>query len=149
MSISIFEYFDKKYRERKDRDNIFGVGICDADFRHFIINYLLSDDWYVTDPISQEQVNEIALCEILEKYSKRFKKERKKHKRKEVKSMTDNEKAFDKYPKDKKGENNSWMIPLMLVALMGNSQPNMALEKEVAYLHGKVDTLEKIITERK
>lgn len=63
--------------------------------------------------------------------------------------MTDNEKAFDKYPKDKKGENNSWMIPLMLVALMGNSQPNIALEKEVAYLHGKVDTLEKIITERK
>ncbi len=64
-------------------------------------------------------------------------------------SMTDNEKTFNKNPRDKKDYNNSLMIPRMRVAWMGNSQPNIALEKEVAYLHGKVDTIEKIIMERK
>ena len=63
--------------------------------------------------------------------------------------MTDNEKAFNKYPKDK-GETDMWLpLFLSLLAFSGGSQtPNIALEKEVAYLHGKVDTLEKIITER-
>ena len=81
MAKSVFDYFDEKYNNREDKNNLYGVGICDANFRHFIINYLLGDDWYVTDPISQEQVNEIALCEILKKYSKRFRKEFKKHKK--------------------------------------------------------------------
>ena len=81
MAKSVLDYFDEKYRNREDKDNMYGVGICDANFRHFIINYLLGDDWYVTDPISQEQVNEVALCEILKKYSKRFRKECKKHKK--------------------------------------------------------------------
>lgn len=81
MAKSVLDYFDEKYSNREDKNNIYGVGICDANFRHFIISYLLGDDWYVTDPISQEQVNEIALREILEKYSKRFRKEYKKHKK--------------------------------------------------------------------
>lgn len=81
MTKSVFDYFDEKYKNREDKNNMCGVGISDSDFRHFIINYLLGDDWYVTDPISQEQVNEIALCEILKKYSKRFRKEYKKHKK--------------------------------------------------------------------
>lgn len=72
---TLTSYMKKKYNEREDKDNIFGVGISDAEFRLFIIEYLLGEDWYVVDPLSQSQVNEIALCEILNKHSKRYRKE--------------------------------------------------------------------------
>lgn len=51
--------------------------ITDVDFINFCIKYLLGDDWYIPDPLCHNQVNAIALNEILSKYSKRFKKERK------------------------------------------------------------------------
>ena len=73
--MTITEYMKKKYDNRKDKDNIFGVGISDTEFRKFAIDYLLGEDWYVVDSLGQTQVNEIALAEILSKYSKRFKKE--------------------------------------------------------------------------
>ena len=73
--MTINEYMKEKYANREDKDNIFGVGITDADFRKFAIDYLLGEDWYVVDSLGQTQVNEIALAEILSKYSKRFKKE--------------------------------------------------------------------------
>lgn len=66
-----------KYNNREDKDNIFGVGVTDAEFRQFIIDYLLGSDWYVVDPLGQTQVNEIALYDILKKYSKRYRTERK------------------------------------------------------------------------
>lgn len=60
---------------------------------------------------------------------------------------TDNEKAF--------GENNEnkfddmWMpLFLSILAMLGNQTPNIQLEKEVSYLSGKVDTLEKIIVSK-
>ena len=65
----------KRYADREDKDNMFGVGISDAEFRAFIIDYLLGEDWYVVDPLGQTQINEIALYKILEKYSKRYRKE--------------------------------------------------------------------------
>lgn len=74
--MTLIEFMNKKYAEREDKDNIFGVGISDAEFRAFIIDYLLGEDWYVTDPLGQTQVNEIALYNILEKYSRRYRKER-------------------------------------------------------------------------
>lgn len=74
--MNIFRYMENKYEERKDKNNIYGVGISDEEFRKFIIQYLLGEDWYVSDPIGQTQVNEIALYEILNKYSKRYKKEK-------------------------------------------------------------------------
>lgn len=77
MDETLTEYMNDKYRNREDKDNIFGVGITDSEFRMFIIDYLLGSDWYVVDPLSQTQVNEIALFDILNKYSKKFKKERK------------------------------------------------------------------------
>ena len=73
--MTLTEFMDERYKNRKDKDNIFGVGVSDAEFRTFIIDYLLGEDWYVVDPLGQTQVNEIALAEILSKYSKRFKKE--------------------------------------------------------------------------
>ncbi len=75
--MKILDYMQKKYDNRVDKDNIFGVGMSDAEFRKFAINYLLGEDWYVIDPLGQTQINEIALFEILEKYSKRFKREKK------------------------------------------------------------------------
>ena len=75
MGITISEYMKEKYDNREDKDNIFCVGITDAEFRKFAIDYLLGEDWYVVDPLGQTQVNEMALAEILSKYSKRFKKE--------------------------------------------------------------------------
>lgn len=78
MDKSLHEVMDHKYKNRKDKDNIFGVGLTDAEFRGFIMDYLLGKDWYVADPLSQTQINEIALYEILEKYSKRYRKEHRK-----------------------------------------------------------------------
>lgn len=68
---------DERYSNREDKDNIFGVGVSDKEFIAFIIKYLLGEDWYVTDPLGHTQINEIALYEILEKYSKRYRKEKK------------------------------------------------------------------------
>lgn len=74
--MTLTEFFNKKYRERKDKDNIYCVGMNDAEFRHFIIEYLLQEGWCVSDPLGQSQINEIAIYEILEKHSKKFIKER-------------------------------------------------------------------------
>ncbi len=78
------DFLKEKYDKRTDKDSIFGVGISDAEFRAFTIDYLLGEDWYVTDPLSQTQVNEIALVEILKKYSKRYKKEIKDEHRRDI-----------------------------------------------------------------
>ncbi len=75
--MKILDYMKEKYDNREDKDNIFGVGISDAEFRAFAIQYLLGEDWYVVDPLGQTQINEIALYEILEKYSKQFRREKK------------------------------------------------------------------------
>ena len=76
--MDLTEFMADRYKNREDKDNIFGVGVSDTEFRRFIIDYLLGENWYVVDPLCQTQTNEIALYEILEKYSKRFRKERKK-----------------------------------------------------------------------
>lgn len=73
--MKLFEFLKEKYDNREDKDNMYGVGISDAEFRAFMIDYILGEDWYVVDPISQTQINEIALHKILEKCSKRYRKE--------------------------------------------------------------------------
>lgn len=79
--MTLTEFMDERYKNREDKDNIFGVGVSDTEFRAFIIDYLLGEDWYVVDPLGQTQINEIALYRILEKHSKRYKKEIKDRKR--------------------------------------------------------------------
>ena len=71
--------------------------------------------------------------------------------------MTDEEKrkilevlnCKDENGEERKSNNDLW-IPLFLsmFAMSGSQAPNIQLEKEVAYLGGKVDTLEKIIALR-
>ena len=77
--LTFTEFLNEKYQTRKDKNNIFPVGISDAEFRQFIIDYLLGRDWYVVDPLSTPQTNEIALEEILKKYSKEYRKEVKRY----------------------------------------------------------------------
>lgn len=73
--MTISEFLDERYRNRPDKDNIYGVGISDREFIYFAIHYLLGEDWYVVDPLGNDQVNEIALLEILERYSRKYRKE--------------------------------------------------------------------------
>lgn len=73
--MNLTEFMNDKYKNREDKDNMFCTGMSDAEFRQFAIDYLLGEDWYVTDPLGQTQINEIALYRILEKYSRRYKKE--------------------------------------------------------------------------
>ena len=47
----------------------------------FLTDYLLGENWYVADPLGHNQVNQIALEEILDKYSKKFRKELSDYKR--------------------------------------------------------------------
>lgn len=79
--MTLVDFMSERYKNREDKDNIFGVGISDKEFRQFIIDYLLGEDWYVVDPLGQKQINEIALYRILERYSKRYKREYKRYKR--------------------------------------------------------------------
>ena len=51
-----------------DNDNIYPDPTTDADFRRQVIDMLLGKDWYVVDPLSQSQVNTIAIEEIKRKY---------------------------------------------------------------------------------
>ena len=73
--MTLTEFMDERYKNREDKGNMFGVGVSDAEFRKFVINYLLGEDWYIADPLSQTQINEVALHEILKKHSKRYRRE--------------------------------------------------------------------------
>ena len=74
-SNSYIDFIKEKESKREDKDNIYCTGITDREFVHFIIKYLLGEDWYVHDPLGHEQINQIALEEILSNYSKEFRKE--------------------------------------------------------------------------
>ncbi len=70
-------YITKKDHETNE-GNIYPCGIDYEEFTTFAIRYLLDDDWYVADPLSGRQINQVALEKILHKYSKKFRKECKK-----------------------------------------------------------------------
>lgn len=53
------EWFDRKYSDREDK------GITDEQFVEWAIRILLGDGWYTSAPVSPNQVNEIALEEII------------------------------------------------------------------------------------
>lgn len=78
---TLCEFMYNKYKEREDKDNMYGVGISNSDMIYYLKKYLLGENWCVCDPIGDNQINEIALFDILEKYSPKFKREYKKWKR--------------------------------------------------------------------
>ena len=57
------EWLGRKYAERKDKDDILPVGMTDAEFVEWAIRILLGDGWHTDAPVSQNQVNEIAMEE--------------------------------------------------------------------------------------
>ena len=55
-------------------------GLCPAPMNaqealDILTSYLLGDDWYVVDPMSVEQCNACVVEQILDKYSKKWKKD--------------------------------------------------------------------------
>ena len=42
---------------------------------NILIDYLLGEDWYVTVPMNQKQVNACAVEQILDKYSRQWRKD--------------------------------------------------------------------------
>ena len=68
-----YDYIEKKYDERTDKDNMYGVGLSDAEFRALIIREFLGKDWYVVDPLGTNQINEIAFYEIIKRYAPKLK----------------------------------------------------------------------------
>ena len=51
----------------KESSNIFCEGMTDREFVQSMIANILGEDWYVAAPVSQNQVNEYAFCEIMRK----------------------------------------------------------------------------------
>lgn len=78
MDKNLLDFLDERYTNREDKGNIYGVGITDGEFVDYAIEYLLGKDWYVVDPLGRNQINEIALQNILLKHSTRYRKEHKK-----------------------------------------------------------------------
>lgn len=74
-SNSYIDFIKEKESKREDKDNIYCTGITEKEFIKFAIKYLLGDNWCVADPLGYNQVIQMALEEILRKYSKKFKKE--------------------------------------------------------------------------
>lgn len=58
------EWLERKYANREDKDSILPVGITDEEFSYWAIRILLGDGWH-TGPVGKNQVNEIALEEII------------------------------------------------------------------------------------
>lgn len=81
MTSNYIDFIKDKELKREDKGNIFCTGITDEEFITFITEYLLGEDWYVVDPLGHNQINQIALEEILNKYSKKFRKELSNYKR--------------------------------------------------------------------
>lgn len=68
-------------KENDDPNNL-----CDPPLEpqlavQFLCDYLLGEDWYVVMPESTKQVNSVIVYEILQKYSKDFRKELKQYAR--------------------------------------------------------------------
>ena len=59
------EWLDRKYAEREDKDNIFPVGITDAEFRYWAIQILFGSNWYVAPPMWHNQINEVVMEDII------------------------------------------------------------------------------------
>ena len=73
----------KEQNETVNKGNIFPPPLEPQMAIGFLKAYLLGEDWYTVNPLSQEQINTEIVFEILFKYSKRFKREYKTMKKKQ------------------------------------------------------------------
>ena len=65
----------KEQNETVNKGNIFPPPLEPQMAIDYLKDYLLGEDWYTVNPISQKQINTEIVFEILFKYSKRFKRE--------------------------------------------------------------------------
>lgn len=67
------EYYDKLGVYFDNGDNIFPKPMSDSEFREFITNYLLGENWYQVNPVSQEQCNVYIANAIIDSYKSKVK----------------------------------------------------------------------------
>lgn len=66
--------------EHNDKLNTLAPSMDAQTAVNFLCEYLLGEDFYIPYPANRGQANTEIVCEILEKYSKRFRKEIRKRK---------------------------------------------------------------------
>ena len=59
------EWLERKYANREGKDSNLPVEITDGEFVEWAIRILLGDGWYTASPVNQNQVNEIAMEDII------------------------------------------------------------------------------------
>lgn len=69
--MSNFAKWLAEQEEGDNKGNIFAPPLNAQQAVNFLIDYLLGEDWYVSDPVGAEQVNSEAVDSILLKYCKR------------------------------------------------------------------------------
>jgi hypothetical protein len=52
-------------------DNIFPKPMSDHEFKRIITDYLLGEDWYTVNPVSDEQCNVYIAQAIIKKYKRK------------------------------------------------------------------------------
>lgn len=55
----------KRYENRKDKENIFPIGLTDQEFVKQVTNIFLGEGYYCVDPLSHNQINEVILRNII------------------------------------------------------------------------------------
>jgi hypothetical protein len=71
------EFYDW-FMENDDPDNVFNPPMNAQTAVNMLVHYLLGEDWFSMDPVSTEQVNTEAIHDILQNYSPKFRKEKRK-----------------------------------------------------------------------
>ena len=74
--------FQKWLDKNWEKDNMFPPSLDAQTALNFLESYLLGVDWYIVNPLTTSQANCEVVHEILYKYSKKYRKELKKYKRK-------------------------------------------------------------------
>ena len=67
------EYYNKLGVYFANGDNIFPKPMNDSEFRKFITDYLLGENWYQANPVSQEQCNVYIADAIIDLYKSKVK----------------------------------------------------------------------------
>lgn len=67
--------FQEWLKEHWDKDNLFPPELEPQDALYFLTDYLLGEDWYFVNPLKVKQGNCEIVHAILEKYSKKYRKE--------------------------------------------------------------------------
>lgn len=67
--------FNEWLNKNWQKDNMFPPPLNAQLALQFLKDYLLGEDWYVVNPLGQEQINSEMVAEILNKYSKKYRKE--------------------------------------------------------------------------